>query len=177
MDEKGLTLEDTQGMFLLLAIGFVLAGAALISEWMGGCSRYCSLRKNTIICTNSVRTSRNTLIATPATEIQSEIKVFEDDDNDSQLHFGRETSGKSNSTLYGEIIPVTEDNIIVHNSFDANNVGSRRSSSPDVDKEVREIFEKDLHRRRFTCATDVTDISEGSESEANTKEVFGEHIN
>lgn len=32
--ERGLTLADTEGMFLLLGIGFLVAGGALISEWV-----------------------------------------------------------------------------------------------------------------------------------------------
>lgn len=37
-DERGLTLADTEGMFLLLAIGFLIAIGALVSEWVGGCT-------------------------------------------------------------------------------------------------------------------------------------------
>lgn len=40
-EERGLTLADTEGMFLLLAIGFVIAGSALVSEWVGGCTNKC----------------------------------------------------------------------------------------------------------------------------------------
>lgn len=32
--ERCLTLADTEGMFLLLGIGFVVAGGVLISEWV-----------------------------------------------------------------------------------------------------------------------------------------------
>lgn len=37
-EERGLTLADTEGMFILLGIGFIVALAALISEWVGGCT-------------------------------------------------------------------------------------------------------------------------------------------
>lgn len=40
-EEKGLTLADMEGMFLLLGIGFVVAGGALVSEWVGGCTNKC----------------------------------------------------------------------------------------------------------------------------------------
>ncbi|KAG5671434.1 hypothetical protein PVAND_001630 [Polypedilum vanderplanki] len=40
-EEKGLTLEDTYGMFLLLGIGFLIAAGALVSEWVGGCTNKC----------------------------------------------------------------------------------------------------------------------------------------
>lgn len=40
-EEKGLTLADTEGMFLLLGIGYLIAGGALVSEWVGGCTNKC----------------------------------------------------------------------------------------------------------------------------------------
>lgn len=40
-EEKGLTLADTEGMFLLLGIGFLIATGALVSEWVGGCTNKC----------------------------------------------------------------------------------------------------------------------------------------
>lgn len=40
-EERGLTLADTEGMFLLLGLGFVIAGGALLSEWVGGCTNKC----------------------------------------------------------------------------------------------------------------------------------------
>lgn len=40
-EEKGLTLVDTEGMFLLLGIGFLVATGALVSEWVGGCTNKC----------------------------------------------------------------------------------------------------------------------------------------
>lgn len=39
--ERGLTLADTEGMFLLLGVGFLIAGGVLISEWVGGCTNKC----------------------------------------------------------------------------------------------------------------------------------------
>lgn len=42
-EERGLTLADTEGMFLLLGIGFLVAGGVLISEWVGGCTNKCLL--------------------------------------------------------------------------------------------------------------------------------------
>lgn len=41
VDERGLTLADTEGMFLLLGVGFLVAGGVLISEWVGGCTQKC----------------------------------------------------------------------------------------------------------------------------------------
>lgn len=153
--EKGLTLEDTQGMFLLLAAGFLIAAAALISEWMGGCTRKCRVPK----IRSSTASSQNNLIGTPKSDAGSEIKVISDDD--SKIYFNnRLASGKSDDTLEGEVINVTEENIIVHENLDVNDWVSIRSSSPDVDREVREIFEKDLRRRRGTSISVSKPIDE-----------------
>ncbi|KAJ6620842.1 Ionotropic receptor 21a, partial [Pseudolycoriella hygida] len=40
-EERGLTLADTEGMFLLMGIGYVAAGSVLISEIIGGCANKC----------------------------------------------------------------------------------------------------------------------------------------
>lgn len=40
-EDRSLTLQDTQGMFLLLAAGFIFGGASLLSEWLGGCLNFC----------------------------------------------------------------------------------------------------------------------------------------
>lgn len=39
--EKGLTLGDTEGMFLLMGVGYLIGLAVLISEWVGGCTNKC----------------------------------------------------------------------------------------------------------------------------------------
>lgn len=58
VEDRSLTLADTQGMFLLLAIGFVLGGASLVSEWLGGCLNFCKGRRrsrgNSVVTENSV---------------------------------------------------------------------------------------------------------------------------
>ncbi|KFB39562.1 AGAP008511-PA-like protein [Anopheles sinensis] len=40
-EERGLTLADTEGMFLLMLFGYVVALGVLISEWVGGCTNKC----------------------------------------------------------------------------------------------------------------------------------------
>lgn len=37
-EERALTVADTEGMFIFLAIGFIIGLSALISEWVGGCT-------------------------------------------------------------------------------------------------------------------------------------------
>lgn len=41
IEERGLTLADTEGMFLLMGIGYLFAGSVLISEIIGGCANKC----------------------------------------------------------------------------------------------------------------------------------------
>lgn len=147
-------------MFLLLGAGFLIAAGALLSEWMGGCSRRCPIRK---IKDDepSIESNRGTLIASRNTEINSETKLITDDD--SSVKFGnRNSSAESRDTLDGEIIHVNEDNIVVHNTLDVNDWDSRRSSSTDVDKEIQAIFERDHHRKRIHSIS-ITDICEDSE--------------
>lgn len=44
-EERALTLDDTQGMFLLLAFGFILGAASLFSEYVGGCVNWFKTKK------------------------------------------------------------------------------------------------------------------------------------
>ncbi|XP_047520731.1 ionotropic receptor 21a-like isoform X1 [Pieris napi] len=125
IEEKGLTLEDTQGMFLLLGAGFLLATIALLSEWMGGFSRRCRQLKR---------------------RLSTSVVLSETSRNDSRLHFNaRSTSVESKETLDGQIIHVSQESITIHNNYDG--YDSRRSSSLDLDKEVERIFRRDELRR------------------------------
>lgn len=49
--ERKLNLADTEGMFLLMAVGYILAGSVLISEIVGGCAKSCRafIRRNSDI--------------------------------------------------------------------------------------------------------------------------------
>nr|WJJ63354.1 ionotropic receptor 21a [Pachyrhinus yasumatsui] len=44
-EDRALTLDDTQGMFLLLGVGFLTGGAILLSEIFGGCFNLCKRAK------------------------------------------------------------------------------------------------------------------------------------
>lgn len=48
VEERKLNLADTEGMFLLMGIGYVLAGSVLFSEIVGGCANKCRafIRRN-----------------------------------------------------------------------------------------------------------------------------------
>lgn len=41
VEERKLTLADTEGMFLLMALGYIVAGSVLVSEIVGGCASRC----------------------------------------------------------------------------------------------------------------------------------------
>lgn len=40
-DERGLTTADTEGMFLLMGIGYLIGASVFISEAVGGCAKKC----------------------------------------------------------------------------------------------------------------------------------------
>lgn len=84
VEDRALTLDDTQGMFLLLGIGFVLGGASLLSEWMGGCFNFCKGRRKK--SSSSIQSNyRSHKAPTPREKLDSvqynsfEIRKTEDD--------------------------------------------------------------------------------------------------
>ncbi|XP_013175739.1 PREDICTED: uncharacterized protein LOC106123874 [Papilio xuthus] len=118
VQEKGLTLEDTQGMFLLLGAGFLIASGALLSEWMGGCSRKCTMKR------------------TKPSSLSSENLI----PNAYEIRENGLNTSESTDSLNGQIINVSEESITVHNEFNVFEFSSK-SSSADMDREVQEIFE------------------------------------
>lgn len=157
-------------MFLLLAAGFTIAATALVSEWMGGFTRRCRFQKKSETPTSV--DSRENLIITPKTDIDSEIRIIED--TESRLHFEeRPSSSVSVDTLEGQVIHVTESSIDVHNTFNVDRFDSRRSSSLDLDREVREIFEKDQKRRRI-FSRDMESLDENGSTVSRA--AFGDSV-
>ena len=162
IEEKGLTLEDTQGMFLLLGAGFLLAAVALLSEWMGGFSR-CPIIGRKI---KSSKTSAKKFINTPQDSVDD---THSNSGSQSHLHFlSRSPSNESQDTVEGHIIDVTQESITVHNNFDEHEWDSRRSSSVDLDGEVQGIFQK-------RPSNDIEDLV-NDKTEFIAKDVFGEHL-
>lgn len=55
--ERKLNLADTEGMFLLMAIGYILAASVLFSEIVGGCAKTCRafLRRNSQVSQDDAR--------------------------------------------------------------------------------------------------------------------------
>ncbi|XP_025831498.1 ionotropic receptor 21a [Agrilus planipennis] len=45
IEDRALTLKDTEGMFLLLGFGIILGGISLLTEWLGGCFNLCRRRR------------------------------------------------------------------------------------------------------------------------------------
>lgn len=45
VEDRALTLDDTQGMFLLLGLGFLIGGSSLVSEVLGGCFKFCKRKR------------------------------------------------------------------------------------------------------------------------------------
>lgn len=41
VEDRGLTLADTEGMFLLMGIGYLIGASVLVSEVIGGCANRC----------------------------------------------------------------------------------------------------------------------------------------
>lgn len=65
--ERKLNLADTEGMFLLMAVGYTLAGSVLVSEMVGGCARTCRQfvrRKSSAVISYAKNTSRRESVAT-----------------------------------------------------------------------------------------------------------------
>ncbi|KAL0901837.1 hypothetical protein ABMA27_006998 [Loxostege sticticalis] len=169
--EKGLTLEDTQGMFLLLGAGFLMGASALVSEWMGGITRRCRIGKKKPSSANS----KQELISTP--EIENEVKVITDA-TESRINFDNRScssSAGSRDTLESQVINVTEESIEVHEGLDAARWDSRRSSSVDLDREVQEIFEKDLRRRKIVT-DDIDEVIDEKREPTASHGAFGDRL-
>lgn len=138
-----------------------MAATALVSEWMGGFTRKCRFRKKE----PTSATSREELISTSrSNESKNDV---------SQIQIVKTLSAKSRDTLEGQIINVTEENILVHDNLEVDRWESRRSSSVDLDGEVNEIFERDRVMREIIESVEVneeerlTTVSTGA---------FGSHI-
>ncbi|CAG4983712.1 unnamed protein product [Colias eurytheme] len=163
LEEKGLTLEDTQGMFLLLGAGFLIAATALISEWMGGFTRRC----RTIRPQSTVQESKEDLINTgyPEDSLKEVDRL--------QIN-SRSTSIESSDTLDSQILQINQESIVVHNGVDDS--WNSRQSSIDLDKEVQNIFMKDEKPiRTEKRKIEMTKSLEKSRQDTASK-VFGDHV-
>ncbi|XP_045510994.1 ionotropic receptor 21a [Colias croceus] len=164
LEEKGLTLEDTQGMFLLLGAGFLIAATALISEWMGGFTRRCrSIRPHST-------ESKEDLINTgyPEDSLKEVDRL--------QIN-SRSTSIESSDTLDSQILQINQESIVVHNNVD-DSIWNSRQSSIDLDKEVQNIFMKDekpIRTEKRKIEMTKSKSLEKSRQDTASK-VFGDHV-
>lgn len=160
-------------MFLLLAVGFLVAATALVSEWMGGftkrCRFICKQRKDKQMNNNT--SSREELISPAGSD---ELKSISGD-TESRMHFDTRTSSAgSRNTLEGQVIHVTEETIMVHERL-GDVWDSRRSSSIDLDREVNEIFERDRIQRGIIVEV-VSDVTDEERNTTVSKGAFGDHL-
>lgn len=165
VEEKGLTLEDTQGMFLLLAAGFLMGATALLSEWMGGFTKRCRFKKKVPPKCGSEEELEGS---------EKDLDMISKDTYITQNFSTRSSTAGSKDTLDGNIINVTNENIIIHDNLQADQWPSRRSSSVDLDTEVKEIFERD-EKRRSMFSNNPFSESDDRESNASTR-AFGKRI-
>lgn len=60
-EDRKLTLADTEGMFLLMGIGYAIAFSVLVSEIIGGCAKNCRAfmrRPSKMLSTSEISTNR-----------------------------------------------------------------------------------------------------------------------
>ncbi|XP_017776455.1 PREDICTED: ionotropic receptor 21a [Nicrophorus vespilloides] len=71
VEDRALSLDDTQGMFLLLGAGFLLGGASLISEMVGGCVNFCKQKIRRLSTTSIESNPRSHDTLTPREKLNS----------------------------------------------------------------------------------------------------------
>lgn len=135
---------------------------------MGGITRRCRLGRTK--APSSANSKEELVISTP--DIENEIN----NGTGSRLQFNtRPSSADSRDTLDGSVINVTQEGIIVHEQLDAGRWDSRRSSSVDLDREVQEIFEKDLRRRKIITEGSI-EVAEEKSEPTTSHGAFGDHL-
>lgn len=151
IDERGLSLSDTQGMFLLLGAGFLAAGAALLSEWAGGCGRMCLRFKNRnrrpspTASSVSSDTSRSKIVPTPRSKDKSEFADMYDRSRANSDVTEEDIKKKGNS-----IISQDSDVFLTSGSETRDNTHKGQRSTFQI--HVDEYKEPDL---KSICETDV----------------------
>lgn len=148
-------------MFLLLVAGFVIATGALISEWMGGCSKRCNFMGS---CS----------VKSKLTKGQSDLDHHDQDCDSTRSKKTPSTSAESRGTLEGQVINVSEESITVHSEYNVFE-WDLRNSSADVDREIQEIFEKDRERKKLALNEKSVSL-EYEGVKANNFGVFGDSI-
>ncbi|XP_041975747.1 ionotropic receptor 21a [Aricia agestis] len=130
LEERGLTLEDTQGMFLLLGAGFLCAAVALMSEWTGGFYKGCRRLKTRMTASRTnLHETNERCISTPSIEVADypEIDIYT-------------ATNSIDSDEGSRIINITKDNFVIHYNKHEQDSDTLTTNSLNLDKEVEEIF-------------------------------------
>lgn len=114
VEDRALTLDDTQGMFLLLGIGFLIGAGSLLSEWLGGCVNFCKGKKRPSTTSSLESNYRSHDVPTPRQKLDS----------------------LQNNCLEPTKIIEEERNCIVHNSDQK----EHQNDSSDISEQIDKIF-------------------------------------
>lgn len=127
MEDRALTLDDTQGMFLLLGAGFLIGAVMLFSEIAGGCFKCCKKNKKLKRSESIDSNPRCHSDMTPREKLNS----LQDDSNIRNFLINRNIKGSLHSQLYEN----TEDRKKVEMEDD-----ERKNS---LDQEIDKLFNID----------------------------------
>lgn len=168
IDERGLSLSDTQGMFLLLGAGFLAAGAALVSEWAGGCGRMCRRFKNRnkppspTVSVVSSDTSRSKMVPTPKSKDKSEFADMYDKSRNSSEVTDEDIKKKIDNISQDSDIYLTSDS----DTDDNTHKGHRKTFKILVDEykepDLKSISETDviIHGETLQVSADIGQVGD-----------------
>lgn len=171
IDERGLSLSDTQGMFLLLGAGFLAAGAALISEWAGGCGRMCLRFKNRnrplspIASSISSDTSRSKIVPTPKSKDKSEFADMYDRSRASSDVTEEDIKKKIDSISQDSDVYFTSDSEMDDNTHKVNRKTFKILIDEYKEPDIESISETDviIHGQSLQVCADIAHIYVGDE--------------
>ncbi|RZC35511.1 uncharacterized protein BDFB_001545, partial [Asbolus verrucosus] len=147
VEDRALTLDDTQGMFLLLGLGFLLGGASLLSEWMGGCLHLCKgKRPNT--ATSIQSNYRSHEAPTPREKLDSiQYNSFESHRIEEDIF--EEPQEKEHNCIVHEQNVESEDDIEEHINklFDFEEIFGDRNTNDDSTAQKNEELEEENEKK------------------------------
>lgn len=140
-DDRALSLQDTQGMFLLLGAGFLIGVASLISEWLGGCIQFCKTGKRNV--RDDVSTiNRSFHVPTPNEKRLEELQFNECESAD-RIYLYNNTPNQIeyvNSVIVHNNVLKTCENT---NNIGLNQNGSVCSTDDELESEINRLFNYD----------------------------------
>lgn len=153
-EERGLSVADTEGMFLLLGVGFLVATSALISEWVGGCSNKCRevlKRRRDEEDNQSVDTNNESYLPN-SSETKNDFK--EDNPSSSKSSGHSRSDSRSLSSLSKETLQHLYD-------------GPRRRHSTIVLMDGKMVCDANIVRRQIQSANNFGFMDEMEEHDLN----------